>query len=203
MTTPPSNPAPDYTIANNPHAYVHCGPIGPGSQDDGRDFCIITSTNNHCVYHKDGSKVEHIQDAWHEVSGHSIDGTKKEAIARSIVAKNGDLIINAERGNIHLKAKNIHIETTGEKNQGNFLVSSNGHVIIASTKEVRIAASRLCLNGTSGVNIVTENFVNVMGLLEQFPPQSMTKSITSLLQGNWESLLKGLSQSCGSTGTVK
>ena len=69
MTTPPSNPAPDYTIANNPHAFVHCGPIGPGSQDDGRDFCIITSKNNHCVYHTDGSKVEHIQDAWHEVSG--------------------------------------------------------------------------------------------------------------------------------------
>jgi hypothetical protein len=203
MTTPPSDPAPDYTIANNPHAYVHCGPIGPESLDDHRDFCIITSANNHMVYHNNGDKVEHIQGTYHEVSGHGLDGTQKEAIARSIVAKNGDLIINAERGNIHLKAKNIHIETTGGKNEGNFLLSSNGHVIISSTKEVRLAGSRLCLNGTKGVNIVSENFIHVMGMFRQLPPQTMTKNIKSLLDGNWENLLKGLSQSCGSTGLVE
>lgn len=188
--------APDFTIANNPHAFVHCGPIGPEGYDDGRDFSIITASNNHCIWHSNGYKVEHIQKGYHEVSGHTLDVTKKEEIARSIIAKNGDLVINAERGTIYLKAKNIHLETSGDNKEGNFLVSSNGLIILSSTQEVRLSGSRVCLTGTSGINIVSSNFINLYGKMNTKGPVTL-KSIQTLLSGGWVSLVQGLSKSCG------
>jgi hypothetical protein len=193
--------APDFTIANNPHAFVHCGPVGPEGYDDGRDFSIVTASNNHCVWHSNGYKVEHIQKGYHEVSGHTLDVTKKEEIARSIIAKNGDLVINAERGTIYLKAKNIHLETTGDKKEGNFLVSSNGLIILSSTQEVRLAGSRVCLTGTSGINIVSSNFINLYGKMNTKGPVTL-KSIQTLLSGGWVSLVEGLSKSCGEVEIV-
>ena len=193
--------APDFTIANNPHAFIHCGPVGPEGYDDGRDFSIVTAANNHCVWHSNGYKVEHIQGGYHEVSGHDLDVTQKEAIARSIIAKNGDLVINAERGTIYLKAKNIHLETSGEDKQGNFLVSSNGMIVLASTQEVRLSGSRVCITGTSGINIVSSNFINLYGKMSTKAPLTL-KSIQSLLSGDWSSLVQGLSKSCGEVEIV-
>lgn len=192
--------APDVTIANNPYCFIHAGPIGPESTDDGRDLTIITSGNNHVVYAENGNKVEHIQGTYHEVSGHRIDPQQKEVIARSIVAKTGDIIISAERGTISLKAKNIHLETSGEKGEGNFLVGSNGHIILASSEEVRLAGSRICINGTSGVNVVSGNFINMSGDIKYFGPVGALSTIKNLLAGNWGSLIEGLTNSCGKTG---
>lgn len=193
--------APDFTIANNPHAFVHCGPVGPEGFDDGRDFSIVTSANNHCVYHKNGYKIEHIQGGYHEVSGHSLDVTQKEVVGRSIIAKNGDLVLNAERGTIYLKAKNIHIETSGKNKEGNFLVNSNGFIILTSTQEVRLAGSRVCITGTSGINIVSSTFVNIYGHLNTKGPKTI-KSINNLLSEGWSSLVEGLSKSCGEVEIV-
>lgn len=195
--------APDFTIVNNPHAFVHCGPVGPSTLDDKRDFTIVTSANNHCVWHKNGSKIEHIQGPCHEVSGHSLDPTQHGEIGRSIIAQNGDLVLNAERGTIYLKAKNIHIETTGEEKQGNFLVNSNGFIILASTQEVRLAGSRLCLTGTAGVNVVSSNFIHLYGKVNEFSPVSSLSTIKELLSGNWSKLVEGLSKTCGKAEIIE
>ena len=42
--------APDYTIADNPHCFVHCGPLGPEHKDDKRDYTLVTSGGAHLVY---------------------------------------------------------------------------------------------------------------------------------------------------------
>lgn len=194
--------APDFTIANNPHAFVHCGPVGPEGLDDGRDFTIMTSSNNHCVWHSNGSKVEHIQKSYHEVSGHTLDTSQKGVVGRSVIAQNGDLVLNAERGTIHLKARNISIETTGEDKEGNFLVSSNGFIILSSTQEVRLSGSRLCLVGTAGINIVTSNFINLYGKTEMKSPVSALSTIKSIFDGNWTDLIKGLSKTCGTVEVI-
>lgn len=189
--------APDFTIANNPHCFVHCGPVGPDDADDGRDFTIITAANNHVVYANNGNKVEHIQGSYHEVSGHDVDPTQKEAISRSIVAANGDIVINAERGNIRLKAKNIYFESSGGHKEGNFLVSANGFIILASTEEVRLAGSRICINGTAGINLTSADTIFMSGNLKKFGPVSAVSAIKSLLAGNWGGLIEGLTNSCG------
>ena len=193
--------APDFTIANNPHAFIHCGPVGPEGVDDGRDFSIVTASNNHCVWHSNGYKIEQIQKGYHEVSGHTLDVTQKEEIARSIIAKNGDLVLNAERGTIYLKAKNIHLETSGGDKEGNFLVTSNGFIVLTSTQVVRLAGSRVCLTGTSGINIVSSNFINMYGKMNTKGPKTLS-SIKDLLSGNWSSLVDGLSKSCGEVEIV-
>lgn len=59
------------------------GLFGPESEDEGRDLTIMTSANNHVVYAKNGSKVEHIQGASYETCGHEIDPAQKEAVAKS------------------------------------------------------------------------------------------------------------------------
>lgn len=194
--------SPDFTIANNVHAFVHCGPVGDDSVDEGRDFTLITSSNCHVVYADNGNKVEHIQGSSYEVCGHSIDPTQKEAIAKALVAHSGDLVLNAERGNIRLKARNILIETSGEKGEGNFLLSSNGHVILASTEEVRLAGSNICINGTAGINLVSSNFINMSGDIKRFGPVTAISTITNLVAGNWGSLIEGITNSCGKTGGV-
>lgn len=194
--------APDITVANNSHCFIHCGAVGPESEDEGRDLTIMTSANNHVVYAKNGSKVEHIQGASYETCGHEIDPAQKEAVAKAICVKNGDLVLNAERGNIRLKAKNIYFESKGGKGEGNFLVSSNGYIILASTEEVRLAGSKICINGTAGINVVSGNFINMSGEIQKFGPVSAISTIKSLLAGNWGSLIEGMTNSCGKTGVA-
>jgi len=198
-----ANPAPDFTLANNPHALIHCGPIGSDREDDGRDLTIITGGGgNHIAHYKNGNKTEHIEGAWHEVSGLGKNPKQNEAIARSITAHSGDIVINAERGNIKLIAKNILMETSGTSPEGNFLVSSNGYIVLASTEEVRLAGTRICINGTAGVNIVSGNFINMSGDLKAFGPVTAVSAIKNLVAGNWGSLIEGLTKSCGSVSII-
>lgn len=121
---------------------------------------------------------------------------------KAICVKNGDLVLNAERGNIRLKAKNIYFESKGGKGEGNFLVSSNGYIILASTEEVRLAGSKICINGTAGINVVSGNFINMFGEIQKFGPVSAISTIKSLLAGNWGSLIEGMTNSCGKTGVA-
>ena len=197
------NQAPDFTLVNNPHTIIHCGPIGSDKEDDERDLTIMTGGGeNHVAYFKNGNKTEHIEGTWHEVSGLGKNPKQNEAIARSITAHSGDIVINAERGNIKLKARNILIETSAPSPEGNFLVSSNGYIVLASTEEVRLAGSRICINGTAGVNIVSGNFINMSGDLKAFGPVTAVSTIKNLVAGNWSALVEGLTKSCGSVSII-
>lgn len=198
-----ANPAPDFTLANNPHALIHCGPIGSDKEDDGRDLTIITGGGeNHIAYFKNGNKTEHIEGTWHEVSGLGKNPKQNEAISRSITAHSGDIVITAATGNIKLKARNILIETSAPSPEGNFLVSSNGYIVLASTEEVRVAGTRICINGTAGVNIVSGNFINMSGDIKAFGPVTAVSTIKNLVAGNWASLVEGLTKSCGSVSII-
>ena len=120
--------APDYTIADNPHCLVHCGPLGPEHKDDKRDFTLVTSGGSHLVYGKNGNKVEHINGYNAEACGYDLDGDQKSVVAKAILAANGDIVLTAEAGDIRMKARNIYIETEGEEDEGNFLVDANGQI---------------------------------------------------------------------------
>ena len=191
-----SNTSPDYTIANNPHCLIHCGPVGPESVDDQRDLTIVTSTDCQVVYGKSGNKVEHIQGHSAEVCGHSIDPEQKEAVAKAIIAENGDILFIAEAGNIRFKAKNIYIETSGESGHGNILASANGQITLASGDEVRIAGGNVCIRGQNGINLTTDYFVRVSGKMMEGGAASTGGLISKFMAGNWADLLTGITQSC-------
>ena len=94
------------------------------------------------------------------------------------------------------------METNGTSPEGNFLVSSNGYIVLASTEEVRLAGTRICINGTAGVNIVSGNFINMSGDLKAFGPVTAVSAIKNLVAGNWGSLIEGLTKSCGSVSII-
>ena len=187
--------APDYTVTSNPHALIHCGPIASDADgDDERDLTIATSTNCQTVYSKSGSKVEYIQGASKEIVGKELDPTKRGEPAKAIVAEAGDIALIAENGDIRLKARNIHIVTEGPQGQGNFLLKANGQVRITTGEEFRLAAGRMCFASEGNMNFVGNVFVS--GDFSKTSAVSAASFVSSLLAGNWSSLLTGLTQSC-------
>jgi hypothetical protein len=184
---------PDYTIFNNSHAFMHCGPIGPDTEEIGNDLHIATSGKCQAHWNKNGNKVEYVNGRLDEVSGYNI--TQEHDIARTIVAKNGDIHINADFGDIYLKARNIYVETKGDGKNGCFLVNSNGHTIITGN-EVRVAASsNLCLLGKSKVTIVGSQLLSSGGFKES-GSLGAASFLNNIMAGNFQSLIEGMLQSC-------
>jgi hypothetical protein len=184
---------PDYTIFNNSHAFMHCGPIGPDTEEIGNDLHIATSGKCQAHWNKNGNKVEYVNGRLDEVSGYNI--TKENDIARTIVAKNGDIHINADFGDIYLKARNIYIETKGDGKNGCFLVNSNGHAIITGN-EVKVAASsNLCLIGKSKITAVGTQLIALSGSNAGWSSHPF-KTIPNLSLQNLGSLIQGITQAC-------
>ena len=61
--------APDYTIARNPHSFVHCVPLEVDEKEIGRDFTIKTSGGNEFVNVNNGNYRETIRGFSGEVVG--------------------------------------------------------------------------------------------------------------------------------------
>ena len=185
---------PDYTIANNSHCIIHTGPIGSNQQDPGVDFTRITSGGNSCVHAKNGNKTEYVTNTWHEESGFKLKDGK--GVARTILAKRGDIHITADDGDIYLKARNIYIETADEKPGGNFLVSSNGQIILSGQDNVKIASgTMICLSGKAKIALVSGQLLS-SGKFIDSGPASTGDFISQFMAGNFQSLVSGLLQSC-------
>ncbi len=197
------NKAPDYTVASNPHCMIHCGPIGPESGDDRRDLTIVTSANSEMVYGKNGNKSEHITGAYSEVSGHQIDPEQRDAVARAIIAKNGDIILIAESGNIRMRARNIFMEaidgneTVDGENQkmGNVNIYANGQCTIATGDEIRLAAGNICAVASKAFNFAGDfKHAGKMAAGGALDSASLIKAFTA---GNWASIFEAIGRSCG------
>jgi len=187
--------APDYTIAQNPHAFIHCGPVATDDVDDKRDLTIITSGNNQIIHAKSGNKVERIQGFSGEVVGIAGDPSQEGGIGKAIVAKSGDIVLTAESGNIHLKAKNIYFEASaGEEGQGNIMANCNGFLQLSTGGEFRVAAGRMCFRSEGNMNFVGDMMIS--GSLSKGSSVASAGFLSSILSGNWASIITAISQSC-------
>lgn len=191
--------SPDVTIANNPHCFIHAGPDGPDTEDSGNDLYIATSGKCQVAYAKNGNKVEHIEGFHAETSGYNIDPEQQGAVGRAIFAKNGDIVLTADNGNIRLKAKNIYIETTGSKgdeSEGNFIVNANGQLILVGGDETKIAGGTVCIRGEKDINLVSPGFIKASGDIIDGGAASTADFISSLMTANWQSIIDGMTQAC-------
>ena len=187
--------APDYTVANTPHCLIHCGPTGSDQTDDNRDLTINTSANCQLLYHKSGGKTELIQGTSTEVCGYNIDPKQKDAVARAIVADNGDIILIADNGNIRMRAKNIYMETSaGESGQGNFMVQANGQVMLSTGDEIRLAAGNMCFTASKAFQFVGD--FKQVGKFVSGGAADAAGAVSSLLTGNWSAILSTISRTC-------
>ena len=186
---------PDFTIAQNPHAFVHCGPIKTDDVDDKRDLTIITSAGNETIHAKSGNCVERIQGFSGEVVGIAGDPAQEGGVGKAIVSKSGDIVFNAENGDIYLKARNIYFTASdGREGKGNIMAECNGMYQVSSGGEYRLAASRMCIVSEGNMN-----FVGNMMLSGDFNKGSSVASagfLSGILSGNWATLITAISQSC-------
>jgi hypothetical protein len=186
--------APDYTITANPHAFIHCGPVTHEGIDDKRDLTIITSANNSIIHSKSGNKNERIQGFSAEVVAINGDPSQHGGVAKAIIAKTGDIVLNAENGDVYINARNIFFNASGESGHGNIMSKCNGFYQVTTGSEYRLAAARMCIVSEGNMN-----FVGDMMLAGNFNKGSAVSSagfLKSILSGNWASLITAISQTC-------
>jgi hypothetical protein len=187
--------APDYTLARNPHALIHCGPLEVDSSDHKRDLTIITSSGNTLTHAKNGNYKELIQGFSGEVVGVSGDPTKEGLVSKAIVAKSGDIVLNAESGDIFLKARNIYFDATdGKEGRGNIMAECNGTLQLTTGGEFRVAAGRMCIMSEGNINFVGS--VMISGGLSKGSSVASAAFLSAILSGNWASITSSILKSC-------
>ena len=187
---------PEVLLSDNPHGIMFFGP--GGEDDDGAQCTLATSSGSMVHYNKNGSKTELIRTKSHEICGDDLvkdrKTLEKEVIAKSIVAKNGDIVLHAQNGNIKLLAKNIWIETNGDGNDGVFYVNANGQIQISSSDQFVLSGSKVCMRGQAGIDLVSDHFINVLGELKSGSP--LSSLIGTFVPPQFADLLKGIQASC-------
>ena len=192
---------PDHIVTENPHGAIVYGPLTPEDRDDGTRY-LQTSTGGHITWaNKNGNTTTITPGQNSEICGRGLvqgkntDATS-EAVAKAITARQGDIVITAEHGNIKLKAKNIWIETTDEAPGGNFNVNANGHIDLTAGEKVTIGGTKMCLIGKANLTLFCNNTIN---LISHEVKESNPFSIISLIfsGGPVQIISKILSKECG------
>ena len=187
--------APDYTISQNAHAFVHCGPLKVDEKDDKRDLTILTSSGNEVIYAKSGNKLERTQGFSGEVVGIAGDPSQEGGIGKAVVAKSGDIVLTAENGDIYLKARNIFFSASdGREGKGNIMAECNGYLQLATGGEFRVAAGRMCFVSEGNMNFVGQMVIS--GGMHKGSSLASAGFLSSILSGNWASIITSISQSC-------
>lgn len=192
-----ANYAPPVRTADTGYGIMFWGPAGPESKHDGRDLTINTKSNHSQTYFESGNSVSVTPKCHTERVGKNLSKSKdgSKPVAKQILADNGDIAFICENGDLHIKARNIYIETTGSDPHGNFMVSSNGYINMVSGEQTRIMGSKLCLRGECGVDIAGTNIM-LKGTLSYGDYPSVFGTIKNLLAGDWGKLLEGIDKSC-------
>lgn len=187
---------PEVLLSDNPHGIMFFGP--GGRDDDGAQYTMATSSGSMVHYNKNGSKAEIVRTSSYEICGDDFvkdrKTLEKEAIAKAIIAENGDIVLNAQQGNIKLLAKNIWIEANGDGKNGVFYVNANGQIQISSSDQLVLSGSKVCIRGQAGIDLASDHFINVLGELKSGSP--LSSLIGTFLPPLFADLLKGIHASC-------
>ena len=193
---------PEHVVTDNPHGGMIYGPINDENNDDGTRYVQTVKGGHTIIVNENGSKLDHTPGTHNELCGTNlVKGTSntdapKEAVAKAIVARHGDIVMVAEHGNIKLKAKNIWIETHDTSPGGNFLVNANGHIAMTAGQKATFGAAKICMIGADnialtapGLDIFSDNF-NV----SDSPLSGIFDILTNI---SLASLLKLANRECG------
>ena len=147
---------PETIVTDNPHGILSFGPIAPKEKDDNNAMLLALDGGHTILCNKNGNKAEINPGKSEElcrinlVQGDQQEASK-EAIAKIITAKNGDICIIAENGNIKFKAKNIYAECIGDGNDGSFLLKANDHITMTAGEQITISGSKLCMLSSDSI----------------------------------------------------
>ena len=192
---------PEHVVTDNPHGGMIYGPINDENNDDGTRYVQTVEGGHTILVNKNGNKLDHTPGTHNELCGTDLrkgenTDAPDEAVAKAIVARKGDIVIVAEHGNIKLKAQNIWVEAGGNKNKGNFLVKSNGHIAMTAGEKVTFAGTKLCMIGKDQITLSSKGSIDLFcsDLNKSSPLSSIFGLLTNMSLAN---LLKLIDSECG------
>ena len=178
---------PETIVTDNPHGILSFGPIAPKEKDDNNAMLLALDGGHTILCNKNGNKAEINPGKSEEVCGINLvqgdqQEASKEAIAKIITAKNGDICIIAENGNIKFKAKNIYVECIGDGNDGSFLLKANDHISMIAGEQMTMGGSKICMVSSDSITL------NAQGLIYQIcadvEKQSPVNAVSKILKGD-------------------
>jgi len=182
---------PETLITDNPHGLLSFGPIAPEDKDDNTGMFLFVDGGYTQLINKNGNASVVVPGKSEELCGTGLvkgdqQEASEEAIAKHIVARNGDICIIAENGNIKFKAKNIYAECIGDGNDGSFLLKANDHITMTAGEQITISGSKLCMLSSDAITLNAQGFLNLF--YADVIQSSPLNVVSSILQGD---ILKG------------
>ena len=178
---------PETIVTDNPHGILSFGPIAPKEKDDNNAMLLALDGGHTILCNKNGNKAEINPGKSEEVCGINLvqgdqQEASEEAIAKIITARNGDICIIAENGNIKFKAKNIYVECAGADNDGSFLLKANDHISMIAGEQMTMGGSKICMVSSDSITL------NAQGLIYQIcadvEKQSPVNAVSKILKGD-------------------
>ena len=176
---------PETIVTDNPHGILSFGPIAPEDKDDNTAMLLSLDGGHTILCNKNGNKAEINPGKSEELCGTQlVQGDQQEApegaIAKHIVARNGDICIIAENGNIKLKAKNIYAECAGADNDGSFLLKANDHITMTAGEQITISGSKLCMLSSDAITLNAQGLLNLFyaDVIQSSPLNVVSKLLT-------------------------
>ena len=178
---------PETLITDNPHGCLSFGPIASEDKDDNTAMALFLDGGYTQFCNKNGNASITVPGKSEELCGTNLvqgdqQESSKEAIAKHIVARNGDICITAENGNIKLKARNIYVECMGAGNDGSFLLKANDHISMIAGEQLTMGGSKICMVASADISIHTKGFLNF--LVADINQSSPLNKVTKILQGD-------------------
>lgn len=194
----PTNP--EVIVSDNPFGTIIMGPVGEqdkvGEDIDTNKIEMLKS--GYCQIHSlNGSNTQIVPGCSHEILGTNLaqgrNEDEKENVAKSIVCENGDIVLNAANGNIKLIAKNIYIETVGDKSDGSILIKANDHITMKADEQLNLAGGKVCVTSADSITLNAKGYLRMLyadviqgsplsGILGTFIPGPVADLITDIAE---------------------
>ena len=178
---------PETLITDNQHGCLSFGPIGPEDKDDNSAMSLFLDGGYNQLCNKNGNASITVPGKSEELCGTRLaqgdqQEASEEAIAKIITARNGDICIIAENGNIKFKAKNIYAECIGDGNDGSFLLKANDHITMTAGEQMTMGGSKICMVSSDSITL------NTQGLIYQYcvdvEKKSPLNAVSKILTGD-------------------
>jgi len=192
---------PETLITDNPHGILSFGPIGPEDKDDNTGMFLCVDGGYTQLINKNGNASIIVPGKSEELCGTRLaqgdqQEASEEAIAKIITARNGDICIIAENGNIKFKAKNIYAECIGDGNDGSFLLKANDHITMTAGEQITISGSKICMLSSDSITLNAQGFLNLFcaDVVKSSPLNVVAKLLTGDIIGG---LIDTVRKTCG------
>ena len=112
-----------------------------------------------------GKAVLYTQGCSMEILGEGLKtrevGDMSQLPAKIIKCKRGDVVIDAEDGNIILKGRNILMDANGGGQDGQLIMKATRLAEIDTDGDIRLQAAKIAIRSTKDMNIVSNGFMEL------------------------------------------